>query len=84
MTRFAKVATIFLLLSSNSLFAAGPCKDKVQARHAARKLVHECLESWAKDGKADAAEPTDNCTAKLESFIQAAKDVKACRTQAKK
>ena len=75
-----------LLMStiSANAFASGPCKEKVEARHAARKAVHDCLESWARDAKPTDADPSDNCTAKVENFVQAAKDVKSCRAQNKK
>jgi hypothetical protein len=66
-----------------SAFAAGPCKDKRETKHKAHMDLHACLQAWAKDAKPDAADPSDDCSAKLASFVQAAKDFKACRVQAK-
>jgi hypothetical protein len=59
----------------------GPCKDKREAKHAAHKTLHECLKSWAKDNQVDSADPTDDCSSKLSSFVQASKDFKTCRVE---
>jgi hypothetical protein len=60
----------------------GPCKTQAEAKHAARKALHECLESWAQDRKPTDADPSDDCSAKLSGFVTAAKTVKACRVEA--
>lgn len=62
----------------------GPCKEKREPKHQARKALHECLESWGKENsKPDEADPTDDCSQKLSTFVQASKDLKACRVTAK-
>ncbi|MGZ3700030.1 MAG: hypothetical protein ACXWPM_06505 [Bdellovibrionota bacterium] len=67
-----------LAISAGAFAAGGPCKDKQEAKHQARKAVHECLDAWSKDRKPADADPTDDCSAKVASFVQASKDVKAC------
>ena len=72
-----------VLSFANLAYAGGPCMDKVQAKHASRKALHECIEGWAKDARPADSDPTDDCSAKLTAFTSAAKDVKACRTAAR-
>lgn len=74
------------LVALTALFASlahaeGPCHDKREAKHGARKALHECIESWARDNRPGEAEPTDTCAAKLGTFVQASKDVKSCVTE---
>ena len=55
-----------------------PCKPKREAKHQARKALHECIESWAKDRDPKESDPGDDCSSKMSAFVAAAKDVKAC------
>jgi hypothetical protein len=89
MKRYAYVLAVlsFLTLNVNAAFAADapaadakhPCKEKHEAKHAARKTLHECIEGWAKDVGPDAKDPAGDCGDKLSDFVKAAKDLKACR-----
>ena len=67
--------------ASTSFAHEGPCKEKAEAKHAARKALHSCLDSWAQDSKVGSTDPTDDCSGKLSSFVAAAKEVKACRVE---
>ena len=58
-----------------------PCKPKKEAKHAAHKALHECLEAWSKDHKPTDTDPTDDCSSKTAAFVQAAKDLKACHVE---
>ncbi len=58
-----------------------PCKEKKEAKHAARRAVHDCLDSWGKDKSGEDKDPTEDCTAKTQAFITAAKDLKACHLE---
>jgi hypothetical protein len=60
-----------------------PCKPKHEAKMAAHKALRECLENWGRDNRPGEADPTDDCSGKLSAFIQASKDIKACRASAK-
>ncbi len=70
-------------LIGTGLYADRPCQDQAKAKENARKSLHACVEAWAKDRKATDADPTDDCSAKLSAYIQAAKDAKACHAQQK-
>ncbi|PWU12183.1 MAG: hypothetical protein C5B49_16660 [Bdellovibrio sp.] len=59
-----------------------PCKEKKVSKHEARMNLNQCIEAWSHDFKD--ADPSDDCSAKLQAFIAAAKDVKACFAEMKK
>lgn len=71
-----------LLLGTHAM-AEGPCKEKRQAKHEARKALRECVEAWAHDNRPDDKDPSDDCSAKTASFVAAAKAVKACHVEMK-
>ena len=80
---FSILALAFTSMLSGLAIAAPkhPCMEKQEAKHSAHKALHECIMSWTKDVKPADADPGDDCTAKLSGFVQAAKDLKACRAQ---
>jgi len=69
------------LLMAVPALAAGPCKDKFMAKHTAHKDLQMCIRTWIKDLKPTDTDPSDDCSAKLSSFVQSAKDLKACRSE---
>lgn len=88
-TKFSVALSLGIFLAFQPLASAnagreGPCKPKAEAKHEARKTLHSCVEAWAKDRNPNDSDPGDDCSQKLSSFIQAAKDVKACRAEQKK
>lgn len=75
------LSSLLSLAPIPAAYAENPCRAKVDARRDARKEVQTCLNAWARDGKPGTPDPTDDCAGKVSSFVQAAKDVKACRTE---
>jgi hypothetical protein len=61
----------------------GPCKDKREAKHVAHLEVHQCITAWAKDSGPKDADPTDDCSAKMASYVAAARELKSCRADVK-
>jgi hypothetical protein len=67
-------ATLFV---TSSAMAENPCKDKADAKHEARKALTDCIWNLRSN-------TTDNCSAKLATFIDTAKSFKACRVEEEK
>ena len=57
------------------------CKDKRDVRLAARKALDGCAKSWWNSSNPKMAEPSDDCAAKLGAYIEAAKGLRACRSE---
>lgn len=70
--------------AADSAPGESPCKSKMEAKHTARKAVHECLMAWGRDVKPGDPDPTDDCSAKMAEFVQASKNFKACRVESQK
>lgn len=68
----------------SSAHAESPCKSKIEAKHTARKAVHECLMAWGRNVKPTDADPSDDCSSKVAAFVQASKEFKACRSEKQK
>ena len=79
---FITTSFVLSLLLSQSALAAHPCKEKHEAKHEAQKSLRQCLEVWGQN-KADAADPTDDCSSKTSAFVAAAKNLKACHIEMK-
>lgn len=77
-TKLMALCAAALFGSAISARAEGPCHDKREAKHAARKDLHECIASWAHDRNPNQPDPTEDCQGKLSGFVAAAKAVKAC------
>lgn len=74
------LAAVVLLLAVSSLTAEGKgaCKEKRKTMHDARVALKDCNKAWADSIRGDAADPSDDCSAKQSAFIAGVKEFKAC------
>lgn len=70
------------LASARPSQAQSPCLEKVKAKLAARKALHECTSSWAKYERPKHEEPKDDCEDKLRAFVRTCREVRECRVLA--
>jgi hypothetical protein len=78
------LATIATLGFGSLAAAHGACRDKHDAKKSARKQLNECVDGWAKDRKPSDIDQSDDCSSKLQGFVQASKDLRACENTEKK
>ncbi len=70
------IVSACLLLAAQAS-AETPCKDKADAKHDAHKALNDCITALRSGG-------TDDCSAKLNAYISAAKGYKGCRIEVEK
>jgi hypothetical protein len=73
-----KLLLLAIFFSSTSAIADGHCKDKKVEKKKAHEAVNKCVKSWGKDLKANAPDPSEDCSAKMYSFVEASRNLKAC------